>query len=864
MHASASRIRKSFSPAAASRGARGEDCRSPEGGPHYHHHPTDAHKRQQLSNAGANAGRDACVRQVDRTAGPPFCDTENRVATSPSSAGLSRSPSQPTVHAKQTLGGHRSVSQPLSATLSKPEADTQILPAAAFVKHGAPLLHRYRTSQANSQRRASPRSASSPARARQLPSSSVNGHIARQPTKYIRRSLLRKPTALHFNDDIGSSPLLEQSTSLRSSLESHPSVSVEGAVMQAPSERRAPIEPSFRPERVAASGTRVPVTRVRLMEPGQPVNVTESVDTSKGATSGPSRDGTRVQQDPSRKSAVTETNQLPDTVLVTPGSSSGRTEPHNSTTPPPGGRHLNALTSKDATRTSFCSDERCMHSEQSIGEFILMQRELRRCYAALDDYEVVVAQLRQECTSTWAAYRQLQQQCVQREEEVEAAVRAELTEQMNIARGKKSDSVQKSEEGDEKQSAEPNNSVEDADVQACLETTWREALEELQHAFQAEKAAHAATRRELDEALTTKKRWKARATELHRWRSRVCQRLEDSSPGPTDTPDKHIVETAFGSAQVSLSRSPSCHPPDDKHHEGFHSSNESLPAPRFHSPPHPHQAPFRQHADVAAVNYGVEDLSALSALTDESEAKAAAVEARESCAVENPIDIADRSAESEAHSSDLSLGIFASGTTTAAVGGGTVMIESQHVEERAGQSATLIIQASPQQLSSRSPAQTASAPGAVTEAARGTEEEEDGEGSLTYPSALTFPQADAGRTCVRAHAPEAGCLAVLLENLTQAAKREQQQQLQQLAFPPPPAAEASDVHATHRAVFTPWSTRTTVVASTVTVGSAERKCKELLCALLDKERQLAVMAAERTRFKRLYEEQTQGSLLGSC
>ncbi|KPA75747.1 hypothetical protein ABB37_08286 [Leptomonas pyrrhocoris] len=477
-----------------------------------------------------------------------------------------------------------------------------------------------------------------------------------------------------------------------------------------------------------------------------------------------------------------------------------------------------------------------------------MQRELRRCYMALDDYEVVVAQLRQECTEAWAAHHQLQRQWVQRE--------AELTVQINAARGSERDAeVRKTENGDDRHLAESNCSVEDTDVKACLQTTWRETVDALRRAFHEEKATHTATRRELDAALVAEKRWRTRAAELHRWRNRVCRQLDDSSLVSADTSEKHAAATGVGSTQVSPSHSPFFPGPGNQHPECVHASNGSSPAPRFHSPPHPHQAPSRPHADTAESAYNMADASVLSALTNASAAKDSNGKAAEKSVVNTTTGTVDRSSASSTDASGLSQDDCA-GDATAAVGSGRVRVETPEFEPQEEPAEDLIIQMPSQPQLSRSPLHTGPAPHAVTEAARRTQEA--GADNEINPSCIASPPTDAGCINDPALAPEGRELAAPLEKATQATKQaqHQEQQRRQLAFPPPTFAMTTDVPGSHKSVCMPWSAKDTSDASRSAVVLAERKCKELLGALLDKERQLALIAEERTKYKRLYVEQT--------
>ena len=774
----------------------------------FNYYPTSAHKRQRLSSDGAEVERqESSVERNENINATLSSSAVNRVAASPSSAGLSRSPSQPTP-AKDVVIVRRSVSLPLSNAQSKLPADIEVASTAEQARGRAPLLHRYRTSQASPQSRASPRSASSPAPSSQLLSCATNKGNPKSSTRNIRRSLL---TMRHSTRNT-SGPSLRSSVNTPGT-PSPRETGFEDEAGGAEKDIDLPAvvsgRPSFRSAQPTAAEVVVPVRRVCL---GKRVEADAVTDDAVGG---------RCEHCRVKANTTHESECQPESATAAEvqggGVEDGTTRRRGAVSVAT--RTANALLSMDVSRSTFCSDERCMHSERSIGEFILMQRELRRCYAAIENYAVVVAQLRQECAEAWGAHHQLQRQCAQRGEEVEAAVRAELTEQISQSRQQHANGTSSSGIAEENgPTSESDDNADRGAVNACLEATWRETLDELRRALQEERAAHAATREQLNEALLLLARGRREPCasqasqqpelEEHRW-----DLVEAAVPHPGGAVDS--------STSVSLSHSPSqvaCM----NDGECLRLSDGLSPVPRLHTFPHPHlrQAPPPSRVAATQADDGMADLSMVSAVTIETSVKEVEAEAATSRTGEEGTNATVDSAQDTSSERSPSLSLTAGGAPEA-VGSGIVVVEPcQQKKHDTGRKR-------------------------VSPAAQATSV------LLLKPSPSTSTGLSSGST------PDS--LARLLEKITTAlGKQDQQKQQQQhLAFPPPPHWAPADACATCEVEYRPWVAQDADEAATSTTTQAERKCEELLCALMDKERQFAEVAEERTKYKRLLEEQAE-------
>jgi hypothetical protein len=597
------------------------------------------------------------------------------------------------------------------------------------------------------------------------------------------------------------------------------------------------------------------VTRVRLVGRGGSVAAdrTSSAAGGQGASK-PNADATQTRETRMHASSLTGAEkQPPGNATVTEASRVEAAEPQDRSTNFTLGRVGSALLSKDPSQGPFCSDFHCIHSEKSIGEFILMQRELRRCYSTMEDYEEVVAQLRQECFSARAALHQLQQRCVQHEAEMDAAVREELIGQRSPLRQPPCASEEgTSGAGNEgTQTSNSNDRAADETMAACLETTWHEVLDELRRALQQEKAAHAATRHELHTVRFERNYWRACTAELRQEQRSLRRKWADASPEPYKSAGGHLSTTSVNSARASPSRtSPIAFPDEDCAHHP-QSSISSSPAPRFHSPPHPHQVPHNPRVIAADVDGSTTELSVLSALTDASPARMMGIEAGTMNST------GECAANDAAYSRYLS---SVAGESAEAVGSGLVVVEGERAEKQdqtPGEQSTLSLS-----LSGKTADTTTE-----TKARKPCESHvgyQIGRGSTVVSSVETHTVEQAGRSTPLATSKHSN-FALLLDRITSSSRRRQQhqQEEQQFAFPPPAVAKARHDGMLRNHACAPHITEQAETANMQSVELKERKCKELLCALMDKERQLSFVAEERTRYRRLYEELSQKAHLGS-
>lgn len=181
------------------------------------------------------------------------------------------------------------------------------------------------------------------------------------------------------------------------------------------------------------------------------------------------------------------------------------------------------------SRVDYCQDKCCIHSKESIAEFIHMQRELRRCYAAMEDYESMVLKLREQSREAWAAHHQLQLEYSNRmmegevpAEQLLATLEAEPHD-VPIRLGSKVYPL--ATEGEEDPSQRTDNNLKELQL---IET--KKALEQqvsdLQSSLLKEQDAHAATRSSLAEARDAKSRLESRVATFTRWKQRLLRVTE--------------------------------------------------------------------------------------------------------------------------------------------------------------------------------------------------------------------------------------------------------------------------------------------------------------------------------------------------
>lgn len=795
------------------RGLSGTDAqvyRSASG--EYNYYPTSTHKRQHPAKQTMGEHESPCIEaKTERPKQSPSQDAAHCGAVSPSSAGLSRSPSQ-LVPEKQSVTVRRSVSQPVSRSPTKSNDGVKPTRATGPLGGGAPLLHRYRTSHvAFPHQESRSHSAASPL-------SAVDGNRAKKVT-YVRRSLLPSAAATQRKT------LLSDAASASDSRTT--------------------------PSRPPTLGDAVPVACVRLVETTHSNASAADKPTCNRGSKSSSPGANRVDQGQPRTSCTAATAQRPHGAAAEQNEKAAEATTQESG-PSLSNHHLaDAVLSRDASSFSVCSDVPCVHSEQSICEFIFMQRELRRCYAAMGDYEAVVAQLRQECTEAWTALHQLQRQCTQREEAVETAVRAELEEHLPGFRRSRDDAVKctSSVEKEVWQVGE-EGTAESAETKVCVETTWRETLDELQRALQAEKTAHSECRRELDEARSAESRWKSRATDLLAWRRSVCQQLDGSSPSPIDAARGPPGGTPVHSAPVSTPHRLSSVAPGTS--PGLsHASSLSSPAPRRFSPPRPHQAQvIRQTQKSPMADEGVCDLSWLSALTKESSCAAGEGGRARADAAHD----AGESVLSTSETSTLSQDAVTCAATEA-VGSGVVLVESRRALAMGGEEEEVadgnIMEHHPSLL----PFQSGLAPLAEKvlreSASKTTEVDRSVQSSTQLLSPERKGNAEMLPRLVRSGSPQQRSPAFKSRDERTAGSSQLL-----LAFPPPSFSNEVDDTMTNTKRFVSRPLQSFEEAATSVEGElAERRIKELLRALLDKERQLAVVAEERTRYRLLNEQQ---------
>ncbi|KAG5484493.1 hypothetical protein LSCM1_07864 [Leishmania martiniquensis] len=793
-------------------------------------YPTSAHKRRapREPSGGAVVVNDKHVAEVPQS---PSTDLDGGVGTFPSFSGLSCSPSKGTPDADSLA--RRSSSQPLASTPHG--GHVALKPASAslsFAKGGAPLLHRYRTSRADVLPRVLHRSISLPSQV-SMSTPAAAGMTTRRP-KNIRRSLLHT----------------------RTTAPSEPSAALAPPQGNAVAQGEVPREPHPTPlrihshpshtnsssrKRVDNPDVEVPVTRIRLVGA-----VPGPLSSSKGNAAAPAAPATASRQ----------TTLPPDADDVhVKGEAHGREEKQDvGTAQLPAQTHPSSSLSRNATTVLHCHKQDCMHSEESICEFIRMQRELRRCYATIDTYEALITQLRDDCTLARAQLCQCRQEYAQHKKGIEAQVQAELTERTNALLS----APRRSEADDAPHltpSAGPDGNVKSAAEECCVDTL-QATVDELRRALKEEQSAHAESLARLTEALAAKTKWKSRAVELLQWREQVCQHMHMSSAhssyplGAARTSLMDTSETPPGISTTGNSATGLRAEVD----AGGSASNVSSPSRRDDLPPSRPKSlscvpspPEIRELESSVIS---EVRAAPSALPHEV-GTGGGLEHKENEKDNNSMRGVDGSCQSDLTAeSFLSASTAPEGRAVKAVGSGVVVVWPPLEEE----------ERSPMQSAESSAAQsstTAAALGAGASALSADNGKREPQPSLpispipssALPSNLGCCTLSGAESCVvqGCRPLSAGCERALVAAVPLLVVPDP------FAFPKPPSSGGvkCTIHSGLSSADPPptwWG-----VSSAMAPDSAERRCRELLRALLDKEHQLALIAEERTKYKRLYE-----------
>ncbi|CAG9570463.1 hypothetical protein LMJF_12_0550 [Leishmania major strain Friedlin] len=495
-----------------------------------------------------------------------------------------------------------------------------------------------------------------------------------------------------------------------------------------------------------------------------------------------------------------------------------------------------------------------MHSEQSICEFIHMQRELRRCYATMENYEVVIAQLRDDCALSRAQLCRFQQEHAQRGKDVEAQVRAELTEQTNA----RLSALRQSEASDAlclKTSAGPDRNTTDA-AEEYRRDTCQATLDELRRALQEEQSAHAECLARLTEALAAKARWKSRAVELLKWRKQVCGQMYMSSTPSSSSFVAGARAIGTCGALPGVSTISNC--ASDSQAEpnaGNSASDVSSPSQRLYRPPSPYKPPpcvsSPSEAGKLRSSMTSEASAALPASPYEGGTGACAAD-KENEKDSSSTPGADISCQSDSTAvSFLSPSTTPAGRVAQALGSGVVVVWPPLAER--------------QEMSTRKSAESSRTQSSTTAAALESGNpallDDSGKQGLqpSPPTSSVSPgvlPSSVGRytTSAVGSRTQAGCRLPLVGCEKAVVAAEPLRVMPDpFAFPrPPPSGGVTCTN--HSLLSTSDELPTSCdVSAAMASSAAERQCNELLRALLDKEQQLALIAEERTKYKRLYE-----------
>nr|VDZ42914.1 hypothetical_protein_conserved [Leishmania donovani] len=495
-----------------------------------------------------------------------------------------------------------------------------------------------------------------------------------------------------------------------------------------------------------------------------------------------------------------------------------------------------------------------MHSEQSICEFIHMQRELRRCYATMENYEVVIAQLRDDCALSRAQLCRSQQEHAQHGKEMEAQVRAELTEQTNALLS----ALRQSGASDAsclKTSAGPDRNTKDA-AEECLRDTWQATLDELRRALREEQSAHAECLARLTEALAAKARWKSRAVELLKWRKQVCGKIYMSSTPSSSSFAAGARAIGACGAPPGVSTIGNCASDSQAGpNAGNSASDASSPSQRLYRPPSLYKPPPCASSPSEAGKLRSSMTSEASTALPASPYEGATGD----CASdkENEKDSSSMPGVDMNCQSDTTVASFLSpsatpaGRVAQALGSGVVVVWpplAEGQEMSTGKSA----ESSRTQSSTTAAALESGDPALLDDAGKQGLQPSPTISSVSpgvLPSSVGryTTSAVGSRTQDGCRLPLVGC------EKTVVAAEPLRVMPDPFAFPrpPPSGGEACTIYSvlpTSDGLPTSCD-----VSAAMASGPAERQCKELLRALLDKEQQLALIAEERTKYKRLYE-----------
>ncbi|KAG5483624.1 hypothetical protein CUR178_08291 [Leishmania enriettii] len=798
----------------------------------FSYYPTSAHKRR----APLEARGEEVVVNTKRVVAAPLSsstDLDGGAVTSPSSSGLSCSPSKGTSDISSLA--RRSSSRPLASTPHEGNAARKpAFASLSFTKGGAPLLHRYRTSRADVSPRVLHRSASLPSQVC-ISTPVVTGAATRRP-KNIRHSLLHTRSAAPSEPFAALAP-------------PHNDAVTQKVASREP--RATPLRThsvplyttsSFSRKRVDNPDAEVPLSRVRLVE-AAPASLSSSQKNAAASVApATASEHTTSTPDVDRAHVESDAHGTGRRQGVGTASFSART-------------HSCPSLSRSVDTAMHCHGRNCMHSEQSICEFIHMQRELRRCYATIESYEVVVAQLRDDCALAVAQLSQSRQECAQHKKESEAQVREEVSEKTDAQRL----ALRRSETGDGtylKLSAGSDESVKEA-AEECLIDTLQTTIDKLRCALQNEQSAHAESLARLTEALTSKARWKSRAVKLLKWREQVCPHVRMSS-APSSSALAAAGTSSIGTSMAMPVVSAIGNCADDSQTE-LDAGGSASNVPTL----------SRRHDRLPSSR---EQLSCVSSPSEVGKLRSSVIsEVRGTSSAllheggtggwqgykENEKDSNSMRGVDGSYQSDSTAASFSSSNTAPegrvakAAGSRVVVVWPPFAEE----------QERPPGGSAESSRTQPSKTGAALEARATALFENNGEHGA-QPSPPISPISSAAQpgglgdyTTSGGKSPAvegcrsflAGCEGALAAAAPQPAVPD--------PFPFPKPSPSAGVVCTSRGCLPPSDTPSISwdVSSTMAPDFAQRKCKELLRALLDKEHQLALIAEERTKYKQLYE-----------
>ncbi|GET86791.1 hypothetical protein, unknown function [Leishmania tarentolae] len=781
----------------------------------FSYYPTSAHKRRAPCEASDGAVVGTTDRVAKVTLSPSTHRRPGRADNSPSPSGLSCSPSQGTLDIGSL--SRRSSSQPLASTQLEGNAVLKSVSVSpSFVKGGAPLLHRYRTSRANTSQRSLHRSASLPLQGSTCTLASTG--VATKRLNNVRRSLLHTRSATVAKACTTPAPPKDDVA--------------QEAVLQEP--RATQVRPqnlplstsSFSRKRADNADAEVPLTSVRLgaAAPASSSSLKKSSETPVEPVAASRR--------------VTGTSCVNDVHVE--GKVCGKGEDQGASTASFSEQmDPSSVLSRSVTTALYCHEKDCLHSEQSICEFIQMQRELRRCYATMENYEVMLARLRDDCALSRAQLCRFQQEYTQNEKEVEAQGRAEITEQRDALLS----ALRQSNVNDAsnlKISVGLDHDPKEA-TEERLRDTWQATVDGLRSALREEQSAHAECLARLTEAMAAKARWKSRAVELLKWRKHVCRQIYTSSTPSFSSLSAGTSATSTGGSQTA---------PDAENS----ASNVSSPSPRLCCPSSPYKPPSCISSLPEARNLHSSVMSEVSSALPASPYE----EGTDQCATDRKSEkdssstpAADRSCQSDSTAvSFLSPSATPAERVAKAVGSGVVVWPPLAGEQGGptGKSA---------ESSQTQPLTTAVALESSASAVL------DDAGKQALPSSSSISPVSSGvlpsrvvryTTSAAGSCTQDGYRPSWVDCEKNVVAAEPLRVVRDLfAFPRPPPC--GGVGCTIRSIpSTPEALPTScAVSAAMAPDSAERKCIELLRALLDKEKQLAFVAEERTKYKHLYE-----------